>query len=217
MPNEYGSHVKGWDATAPKYDLMTAPIEGWLLGPSRTWIFQRAHGKVLEIGVGTGINLEYVPKDVDYIGTDVSPEMIEHAKRRAAQIGRTVEFRLADATALPFADQSFDCVVSTYVFCCVPDEKKAFEEALRVLKPGGRLLLANHVGSHHLPIYKMQGLLDKVTVPRMGEHFSRQPLTTLRGLGAEIVEVEHSFLGIIERIHARRPAQGEQVQNWTEG
>ena len=183
---------------------MTAPIEGWLLGPSRPWIFERVLGKVLEIGVGTGINFKDIPKEVEYTGTDVSPQMLELAKQRAAKMGFAGQLQLADATKLPFEDQSFDCVVSTYVFCCVPDEKEALKEALRVLKPGGRLLLANHIGSHHSLIHKMQKALDKVTVPRMGEHFSRRPLETLRELGAEIVEVETSFLGIIERLHATR-------------
>ena len=213
MPNEYGSHVKGWDATAPKYDLMTAPIEGWLLGPSRPWIFERVRGKVLEIGVGTGVNFKYVPKEVKYTGTDVSPGMLELARQRANEMGFIAELQLADATKLPFEDHSFDCVISTYVFCCVPDEKKALAESLRVLKPGGSLLLANHVGSHHGAIHKMQQALDKLTVPRMGEYFSRRPLETLRELGAEVVEVESSFLGIIERIHAKPATEGAQPMN----
>lgn len=204
MPNEFGSHVKAWNAIATKYDRMTAPIEGWVLGPSRRWLAERVHGQVLEIGIGTGINLEYLPDSVGYTGTDVSPAMIALAQQRSERLGREVNLDVVDATSLPYAENSFDCVLSTYVLCCVPDEHAALAEALRVLRPGGSLLLANHIASDHRLIRWFLKAVDTITVPRMGEHFSREPLRTLRDLDAEILETQYSLLGIIERIHAKK-------------
>ncbi|WP_432050249.1 class I SAM-dependent methyltransferase [Verrucosispora sp. NA02020] len=193
-----------WDDRASGYDRRTASAERRLLGTSRRWVCRRATGQTLEVAVGTGLNLPHYPADVQLSGVDWSPRMVHAAGRRAADLGRTVALAAADATALPFADARFDTVVCTFALCCVPDERAALTEALRVLRPGGSLLLADHIVASHPLLRAAQHVVDLVSVPLQGEHYTRRPLHTLRRLDVEVLATERLSYGAIERVHARR-------------
>jgi ubiquinone/menaquinone biosynthesis C-methylase UbiE len=120
-----------------------------------------------------------------------------------------VTLHQGDAAALPFPAESFDTVVSTFALCCIPNERAALVEALRVLRPGGRLLLADHVGASFWPLRALQHAVDLVSVPLQGEHYTRRPATTLRGLGVTVEESERLRMGAIERVHVRKPLVAE--------
>lgn len=130
------SRVAHWDKQAPSYDRRTSALERRIMAASRGWVGRRARGATLEIAVGTGANFSYYPSEVTLTGVDFSPAMLQLAGRRAADLDRAVPLHQADAAALPFADASFDSVVCTFAMCCVPDEKAALFEAIRVLRPG---------------------------------------------------------------------------------
>ncbi|MFI7024008.1 class I SAM-dependent methyltransferase [Micromonospora sp. NPDC049900] len=196
---------RSWDDRAGGYDRCTASAERRLLGASRRWVCRRATGHTLEVAVGTGLNLPHYPADVRLRGVDFSPRMVRAAGRRAAELGRRVTLAAADATALPFADARFDTVVCTFALCCVADERAALTEALRVLRPGGNLLLADHVAASHPLLRAAQHVVDLVSVPLRGEHYTRRPLHTLRQLDVEVLAAERLSYGAIERVHARRP------------
>lgn len=132
--------------------------------------------------------------------------MLDHACHRADQLQLTVELIEADAHALSFPDASFDTVVCTFSLCAIPDDRQAVAEMIRVLRPGGRLLLLDHVISSGWPTRILQRLLDLVTVPLGGEHLCRRPLVHVRAAGLEIEERDRSKLGIVERVAARKPA-----------
>ena len=130
------------------YDRMDRGSEG-RFRPQRTALWQRVRGpRVLEVGVGTGKNLPYYPPGMTMTAVDLSPNMLARARERAAQLGIMVDVREADAQALPFADERFDTVVTTCVFCSVPDPVLGLNEIRRVLVPGGQLLMIEHVLSH---------------------------------------------------------------------
>ncbi|WP_328747215.1 class I SAM-dependent methyltransferase [Streptomyces sp. NBC_00285] len=177
-----------------------------LFGDSRTRTCSQATGTVLEIAVGTGLNLPLYPADTRLTGIDWSPAMLDHACHRADQLQLTVELIEADAHALSFPDASFDTVVCTFSLCAIPDDRQAVAEMIRVLRPGGRLLLLDHVISSGWPTRILQRLLDLVTVPLGGEHLCRRPLVHVRAAGLEIEERDRSKLGIVERVAARKPA-----------
>lgn len=181
----------------------------------RAWACARARGQVLEIGIGTGANLPYYGPDVQLVGVDPSAAMLAQTRtkvtrdrtgQREAGVARVVVPALlrADAGALPFDDGTFDAVVSTYVMCCVPDLDQALREALRVLRPGGDLLLADHVVSTAWPVRLGQRALEAVTVPAAEEHFTRRPVERLRHLDVEILDTQRHTLGVMEAVHARR-------------
>jgi SAM-dependent methyltransferase len=121
-----------------------------LFAESRTRVCSQADGDVLEVAVGTGLNLPLYPPGVRLTGIEWSPQMLAIARRRADEIGRTADLREADAQALPFPDAAFDTVVCTLSLCAIPDDQRAIAES-RVLKPGGRLLLLDHVPSTVFP------------------------------------------------------------------
>ena len=131
--------------------------------------------------------------------------MLNAARRQADQVHRAVTLRQGDATALPFPAETFDTVVSTFALCCIPNERAALLEALRVLRPGGHLLLADHVTASFWPLRALQHTVDLVSVPLQGEHYTRRPATTLRGLGVTAEESERLNMGAIERVHVRKP------------
>jgi ubiquinone/menaquinone biosynthesis C-methylase UbiE len=195
-----------WDKHSGSYDRQMAFMERKLFGDSRQWVCRRAVGDVLEVGVGTGLNLDCYPDDVSITGIDLSPAMLEHARRRAAASGRKVALQVGDAHRLEFPDASFDTVVCTFSLCAIPDERRAVAEMWRVLRPGGQLRLADHVVSTSAPVRLAQRLLELVTVPMAGENFRRRPVLHVRDQGFAIEEQERFKLGIVERVVARKPA-----------
>ena len=116
--------------------------------------------------------------------------------------------READALALPFPGASFDTVVCTFSLCAIPDEQAAVCEMTRVLRPGGLLLLADHVAGAAWPVRAAQRAIEAVTVPLQGEHFTRRPLRQVRAEGLQLIRRERFKLGLIERLAARKPAAG---------
>ena len=192
-----------YDESAARYDAEIALFEKLLFQGGREWVCSQARGAVLEIGIGTGRNLAYYPADVRLIGVDMSSVMLDLAKRRARQLGRDVDLRLGDAQALDFPAGAFDTVVSTLVLCSIPDAQLAVSQAKRVLRPGGRFLLLEHVRSPLLPIRIAQRVLDPIAVRFQADHLLREPLEHLRAEGFEIVVAERLRWGIVERLAAR--------------
>ncbi|SRR6266487_478300 len=195
-----------WDRSAPRYDRQMRFLDRNLFGDTRAWVCQQATGEALEVAVGTGLNLNSYPDQVRVTGVDLSPAMLERARDRARQLGRTVELVEGDAQALALSDSSFDTVVCTFSLCLIPDERQAITEMRRVLRLGGRLLLADHVASSVWWARAIQRLLELITIPLGGEYFLRRPMQHLRRLGFEVERQERFKLGIVERLVARKPA-----------
>jgi ubiquinone/menaquinone biosynthesis C-methylase UbiE len=195
-----------WDKSAPSYDKQIAFFERiWFTG-GRQWLGERAHGRILEIAIGTGRNLPHYPADAIITGIEVSPAMLAIARQRAAGLGRDVDLREGDAEHLPYADTSFDTVVCALSLCTIPDPAAAIGEMKRVLAPGGHLLLLDHIGSTWPPIYAAQWLLEQITIRSAGEHFTRRQLSLVEAAGFQIAETERLKTGTVERIHALKPA-----------
>jgi ubiquinone/menaquinone biosynthesis C-methylase UbiE len=194
-----------YDKEAPRYDRSMRFFERLLFKDARDWVCSQAEGEVLEIAVGTGLNLPHYARDVRLSGIELSPGMLDRARKRAAELGREADLRLGDATALQFADQSFDTVVCTFSLCTIPDDASAVAEARRVLRPNGRFLLAEHVRSPRRVIRYGQLLLDPLAVRFQGDHLAREPLRHLVREGFVVENLERYSLGITERVRARRP------------
>jgi ubiquinone/menaquinone biosynthesis C-methylase UbiE len=197
-----------WDRSAAGYDPGMERVERWLFEGGREWVCSRASGDVLEVAVGTGRNLPLYPPGVRLTGIDASPQMLALARQRAEAVGRAVDLRDGDAQGLEFPDASFDTVVFTLALCSIPDDGLAVAEARRVLRPGGLLLLLEHVRSPNPAVRLAERLLDLLTVPLQGDHLVREPLDHLRREGFEIERVERLKLGLVERVAARKPRPG---------
>ena len=194
-----------WDRHSRSYDREMQFMERLLFKDCRQWVCSRARGNTLEVGMGTGLNLPFYPPDVKLTGIDLSAAMLRKARARAADLHRSVDIQEADAHTLPFAAGSFDSVVCTFSLCAIPDGRRALSEMIRVLRPGGQLLLADHVASSNVVVRGGQRLLEAFTVPLQGEHFLRRPLDWVRDTSLQVSAHQRFSLGLVERIAAAKP------------
>ncbi|MFD7311667.1 class I SAM-dependent methyltransferase [Promicromonospora sp. NPDC059942] len=199
-----------WDRQAARYDRRMNGAER-MFGDTRGWVCRQATGQVLEVAVGTGLNLGLYPAHATLTGMDLSPAMIDLARRHAAELGRAVDLRVGDAQHLEFDDASFDTVVCTFGLCAVPDDRGAVDEMVRVLRPGGLLLLADHVVSTSAPLRALQAVAELYSVRVQNEHFRRRPLLHVEAAGLRVERHDRFNRGVIERLAARRPEPGPEV------
>jgi len=191
---------------ASKYDKEADFSERWLFGTEhRGWACSQAIGDTLEVAIGTGLNLPHYPADVRLTGIDLTPDMLAIAATRAKEIGRTVHLTEGDAQDLPFAESSFDTVVCTYALCSVPDDARAISEMDRVLRPGGRLILVDHIRSSVAPIFWFQWLYEFVPRRTKGEYATRRPAVHVMRTDLHIRSRDRLRAGIIERLVAVKP------------
>ena len=163
-------------------------------------------GEILEIAVGTGRNLPFYPKDARLTGIEPSPKMLAIARQRARELDIEGDLRVGDAQNLPFPDASFDTVVATLALCTIPDDGRAVAEAARILRPGGRLLLLEHVRSPLLPVRLLQGILNPLSVLLEHDHLLREPLHHIEDAGLLVERLECLRRGIAQRLVARKPS-----------
>lgn len=194
-----------YDKSAGRYDRQIGFFERLLFEGGRAWVCSRAQGETLEIAFGTARNLPFYPAGVRLSGVELSPEMVSIAHQRQQALGRNADLRVGDAQSMPFGEASFDTVVSTLTLCTIPDPALAAGEAFRVLRPGGRFVLLEHVRSPAKAVRAVQRVLDPLTVRLMADHLHREPLAYLTGAGFEIEELERSKWGIVERASLRKP------------
>jgi phosphatidylethanolamine/phosphatidyl-N-methylethanolamine N-methyltransferase len=160
--------VKTYDRWAPVYDL----VFGQVFDKARRAAIaacEKVGGRVLEVGVGTGISLPYYSERCRIVGVDISAAMLDVARQRVVDLGITNVEQLAimDVQDLQFDDSSFDVVTAQYVVNTVPDPEAALDEFMRVLKPGGELIVVNRVGAERGARLKVEKLLEPV-VERLG-------------------------------------------------
>ncbi len=126
-----------WDRHSRTYDRQMGFMDRVLFRDTRGWVCGQATGEVLEVAIGTGLNLTHYPAGVVLTGIELSPAMLEIAHRRADELGRGIDLRLGDAEALEFLDASFDTVVCTFSLCAIPDHERALAEMIRLLGDAG--------------------------------------------------------------------------------
>jgi ubiquinone/menaquinone biosynthesis C-methylase UbiE len=147
----YSRHMLPW--------LIDRVMRQKVFGPYRARVVGAAEGRVLEFGIGSGLNLPlYGPAVQSVIGVEPSPALLDRARRQAAQM--PVEFIEGSAEALPLADRSIDTVVTTWTLCTIPDAARALSEAHRVLRPGGALLFVEHGKAPEPGVARWQDRLD---------------------------------------------------------
>lgn len=200
-----GRWQRYWDRKSGSYDKEMGFWDRHLFGDSRQWACGQASGEVLEVAVGTGLNLPFYPDTSTITGLDLSEPMLDIARTRAADLNRTVTLRQGNAHVLPFPDATFDTVVCTFGLCAIPDPDTAVDEMVRVLRPGGRLILVDHIESSSRIARGLQRLLELITVPLAGEHFLRRPLHQVQTRGLTIEQRQRFKLGLIERLVAHKP------------
>jgi ubiquinone/menaquinone biosynthesis C-methylase UbiE len=161
--------------------------------------------RVLEVGVGTGKNIPYYPPGLQVVGIDISQRMLERARRRAERLGVPVALLQMDGQALDFPDDTFDSGVATFVFCSVPDPILGLREMRRVVRPGGRIVLLEHVRPENPLLGRLMDLLDPLVARLMGPHINRRTVDNVRRAGLTLERVEDLGAGgIFKLIVARK-------------
>ncbi len=204
------------DGPSSTYDRGMLLLERLIFRQLRRRIFPRLGGDVLELGVGTGVNLPLYGSGARVTGCDANGEMLAWAARRDARaLAALVQ---ADAQRLPFADGSFDVVAASLVFCSVADPARALAEARRVLhrpapacpergrraegRPGGRLVLLEHTRGNGLGAWLTDVLHPLWDTWSRECRLNRETVRTVAAAGFQVQRVEHHALGIVRVIEA---------------
>lgn len=170
----------------------------------RARCIQGASGATLEVGIGTGRNLDLYPDDVELTGIDISPRMVDRARRRATRRHRQVTVQVGDVEHLTYPTASFDTVCATCVFCSVADPVAGLREVARVVRPAGQVRLLEHVRPTNRLLGWLADVVSPLTQRLVGPAVNRRTEDNIRAAGLELVEVRRH--GVWREILAR-PAE----------
>lgn len=196
---ETASVRRKYNRNARWFDAMDRMVkDDW-----RSKMMQQARGSVLEVGIGTGKNLHLYDPAVtaELTGIDFSPAMLERARAKPCRVPLTL--LEMDAQRMTFPDACFDTVVATCVFCTVPAPVLGLKEVRRVCKPGGKILLLEHVRIDRPVIGPLMDLVDPLVVGLIGTHINRRTVENARLAGLTIEQVEPVSGQLVKLIHAR--------------
>lgn len=192
------------------YDFMETAAE-IQFRPWRERLWSLADGpKFLDAGVGTGKNMPYYPEDTQVTGVDLTPGMLVQAKKRAKRLGLNVDLQLGDVQDLKFEDDVFDTAVATFVFCSVPDPILGFKELGRVVKPGGQILLLDHVRSEIPPLGSVMDAANPLLVRMTGANINRLTVQNAQKASLHVDRVENLGAFDIFKLTIARPGNSSK-------
>jgi phosphatidylethanolamine/phosphatidyl-N-methylethanolamine N-methyltransferase len=194
---------KRYDRLAPYFDGLEAMMEGLFFRSWRKKLWESVEGPhILEVGVGTGKNFDYYPAGARITAIDFSPKMLEQARNKKHRKLVDVELELMDVQSLHYASNSFDTVIGSFVFCSVPAPMKGLKELHRVCKPGGRVLLLEHVISSRTVLAGLMNFLNPLVVSMVGANINRNTVKNVQACGFRNVRVDERSSDIIKLIEA---------------
>lgn len=179
---------KRYDRISAIYDLLdkiTVPHQ------MRKKAVSLARGSVLEVGVGTGINLPLFSQDSTLTGIDLSSKMLQKARARAQALNIQVNLLQMDLQQLDFPDNNFDTVLATCVFCSVPDPVLGLQEVRRVCKRDGQVVLLEHMRSEIPLLGLFMDILNPLVVRTIGNNINRRTVDNIKKAGLNIKRVEN--------------------------
>ncbi len=194
-----------YDRIAALYDLMEGLVERSQYGKWRELLWSKVEGiNILEVGVGTGKNFPYYPSGVEITAIDFSVEMLKRAQDKASKQGVKVHLQQMDVQNLEFDDNTFDTVVTSFVFCSVPDPVGGLMEIKRVCKPGGKVVLLEHVLSANRILGWLMNLANPLVVRMVGANINRQTVANVIESGLVVEQITDLRAGIFKLIEGTK-------------
>ena len=194
-----------YDYIARLYDIVELPIEVGRHRAIRRRVFEGLSGALLDAGVGTGRNMPFYPKDARVCGIDLSRAMLARAGNRAGRLGVEAELAERDIMETGFADDSFDAIVATFLFCVLEPEQQlpALRELARICRPGGEIRILEYAVPSHPGRRAVMGLWAPWVRLVYGASFDRKTEQYVSEAGLDLVEVRFVFSDIIKLLVAR--------------
>ena len=187
------------------YDFMEGFADRLGLRKWRKTLWSKVSGaNILEVGVGTGKNFPYYPQNASITAIDFSEKMLSRAHHKARKQGLKAHLLPMDVQKLDFEDNTFDAVVATFVFCSVSDPLEGLAEVKRVCKPGGKVILLEHVLSANRPMASLMNLANPVVVRLMGANINRRTVENVAASGLDVERVTDGMAGILKLIEAKK-------------
>ena len=202
---------KRYNRVAPVYDSLEYLMEKGKMEEWRQNLWQRVNNKIdqedmtlLEAGVGSGKNIEYYPAGIEIYAIDFSPKMIKEAEKKAKKYNKEIKLLEMNIQNLDFEDNYFDLIVTSCVFCSVPDPVKGLEELKRVLKEDGRIIMLEHMRSKNELVGKVMDWLNWVSLYTWGANINRKTIENIEKSGLELVEVSNLMSDIVKEIELKK-------------
>jgi len=194
-----------YNRIAPYFEGLEAVMEGLIFKGWRKKCWAEVQGHhILEVGVGTGKNFDYYPADARITAIDFSQEMLKQAAAKQSRKNIAVDLHLIDVQSLPFADNSFDTVIATFVFCSVPLPVKGLKELYRVCRPNGQVILLEHVLSSNRCLAWLMNCINPAIVALVGANINRNTLKNVQACPFSSVHVDERSGDIIKLIVAKK-------------
>ncbi len=203
MSDEQDKTRQRYNRLAPYFDALEGMLEGLFFKQWRNTLWSQASGPdILEVGVGTGKNFPFYPSDARITAIDFSEKMLEIADNKRQQKNINVDLQLMDVQSLDYSDNSFDTVIATFVFCSVPQPKKGLQELYRVCKPGGQVLLLEHVLSSNKVMAAMMNMMNPLVKSIFGANINRQTVKNVQSCPFQKVVLHPDSKDMVKLIRA---------------
>ncbi len=195
--------IHKYDRIAPFYDKLEGVLEKLFFKRWRKRLWEKVKGNdILEVGVGTGKSLDYYPANARMTAIDFSEKMLEQAKNKRRRSDMPIEMEVMDIQSLAYADNSFDTITASFVFCSVPQPIKGLQELYRVCKPGGQVLLLEHVLSSNPVMARMMKIMNPIVVWLIGANINRKTVKNVQACGFDKVIVDPASNDMVKIIQA---------------
>ena len=195
---------KRYNRIASYFDLLQKPMGTSGFDKWRKKLIEQANGKTLEVGVGTGKNLRFYNQDMDLTAIDFSKNMLEKAKSKYRKELPMVTFLEMDVENLDFEDNTFDTIVTSCVFCSVPNPIKGLQEIKRVLKPNGQLIMLEHVRSNGKILGTLMDWFNFIPLNIIGDNINRKTGENLRKAGFTDIEEVKLWKDVVKFFNVKK-------------
>lgn len=206
---------KRYDRWAGIYDFMEQFFERLAFNQWRSQLLAHASGNICEMGIGTGRNLAFYPPDSKVTGFDISHGMLHRLRKKhltsggsgGSRLKPTVDMAIMDAQRMALRDNYFDTMLATFIFCTIPEPVLALKEALRVCKPGGRLVLMEHVRIDTPIAGRIMDFLNPIARFLLTDNINRVTVDNVTKAGWKLKEVRKLGGGMVNFIIAEKGAE----------